>query len=186
MTVNTGGVTFAQAQSLLVTVAGSATVGDDFVLRGSNGDELVAPYELTLPAGGGSVSLRISAAVDAVEDDGETVVLVVLHGGGFIGTVTVTVTDTNDPPAVSGGSRFGFAENATTDVAAFTAIDAEGDAVTWSIAGVDAAWFDVAGARWGSARRRISRCRPMPAPTTSMTSPWRPPTAKAPPAIRWL
>ena len=145
VTVNTGGVTFARAQSLLVTVAGSATVGDDFVLRGSSGDELVAPYELTLPAGAGSVSLRIAAAVDAVEDDGETVVLVVLHGGGFIGTVTVTVTDTNDPPAVSGGSRFGFAENATTDVAAFTAIDAEGDAVTWSLAGVDAAWFDVAG-----------------------------------------
>ena len=149
VTVNTGGVTFARAQSLLVTVAGSATVGDDFVLRGSNGDELVAPYELTLPAGAGSVSLRIAAAVDAVEDDGETVVLVVLHGGGFIGTVTVTVTDTNDPPAVSGGSRFGFAENATTDVAAFTAIDAEGDAVTWSLAGADAAWFDVAGGALG-------------------------------------
>ncbi len=149
VTVNTGGVTFAQSQSLLVTVAGSATVGDDFVLRGSNGDELVAPYELTLPAGAGSVSLRIAAAVDAVEDDGETVVLVVLHDAGSIGTVTVTVTDTNDPPAVSGGSRFWIAENATTDVAAFTATDAEGDAVTWSLAGADAAWFDVAGGTLG-------------------------------------
>ena len=149
VTVNTGRVTFAQPQSLLVTVAGSATVGDDFVLTGSNGDELVAPYELTLPAGAGSVSLRIAAAVDAVEDDGETVVLVVLHDAGSIGTVTVTVTDTNDPPAVSGGSRFWIAENATTDVAAFTATDAEGDAVTWSLAGADAAWFDVAGGTLG-------------------------------------
>ena len=144
MTVDAG-VTFAQAQTLSVTVAGSATLGDDFVLTDSNGGELVAPYELTLPPGAGSTSLRIAAAVDDVEDDGETVVVVVVHDAQSVATVTVTVTDTNDPPAVSGGSRFWFAENATTDVAAFTAADAEGDAVSWSLAGVDAALFDVAG-----------------------------------------
>ena len=68
-----------------------------------------------------------------------------LHDGGFIGTVTVTVTDTNDPPAVSGGSRFLFAENATTDVAVFTATDAEGDPVTWSVDGSDGALFEMVG-----------------------------------------
>ena len=144
VTVHAGGVTFAQAQSLSVNVAGSATLGDDFVLTGSNGGELVAPYELTLPARAGSTSFKISAVVDALADDGETVVVVVVHDGQSVATVTVTVTDTNDPPAVSGGSRFWFAENATTEVTAFTAADAEGDAVTWSLAGADAAWFDIA------------------------------------------
>ena len=143
VTMHAGGVTFAQAQTLSVTVAGSATLGDDFVLTDSNGGELVAPYELTLPPGAGSTSLRIAAAVDDVEDDGETVVVVVVHDAQSVATVTVTVTDPNDPPVVSGGSRFWFAENATTDVAAFTA--AEGDAVSWSLAGVDAAWFYIAG-----------------------------------------
>ena len=145
VTVDTGGVTFAQAQTLSVNVAGSATLGDDFVLTDSNGDGLVAPYELTLAAGAGSVSLRIAAAVDVVEDDGETVVLVVLHDGGSIGTVSVTVTDPNDPPVVSGGSRFLFAENTMTDVAVFTATDAEGDPVTWSVDGSDAALFQMVG-----------------------------------------
>ena len=145
VTVATGGVTFAQAQTLSVNVTGSATLGDDFVLTDSNGDGLVAPYELTLAAGAGSVSLRIAAAVDVVEDDRETVVLVVLHDGGSIGTVSVTVTDTNDPPAVSGGSRFLFAENTMTDVAVFTATDAEGDPVTWSVDGSDAALFEMVG-----------------------------------------
>ena len=50
----------------------------------------------------------------------------VLHDGSSVGTVTVTLVDTNDPPTVSGDSRFLFAENATTEVAVFTATDAEG------------------------------------------------------------
>ena len=144
VTVRTGGVTFAQAQSLSVNVSGSAALDDDFVLTDANGNELSSPYQLTLPGGAGSTSLRIAAAADEVEDDGETVVLVVLHDGGSIGTATVTLVDTNDRPMVSGGSRFQFAENATTDVAAFTATDAEDDTVTWSLGGADAAWFDVA------------------------------------------
>ena len=37
VTVDTGGVTFAVSQSLWVSVAGSATPVDDFVLRDSNG-----------------------------------------------------------------------------------------------------------------------------------------------------
>ena len=149
VTVDSGGVTFAQPQSLSVNVAGSAADGDDFVLTDSNGGELVAPYELTLPARAGSTGFKISAVVDAVADDGETVVVVVVHDGQPVATATVTVTDANDPPAVSGGSRFWFAENATTDVAAFTAADAEGDAVTWSLAGADAARFDIAGGTLG-------------------------------------
>ena len=146
VTVSTGGVTFAQPEILSLTVGGSATLGEDFVLTDSTGDELVAPYELTLAARAGSVSLRIAAAVDAVEDDGETVILT-FQNRQSVGGVVVTVVDPNDPPVVSGGSRFRFEENATEAVGAFTATDAEDedDRVFWSPAGADAALFDVAG-----------------------------------------
>ena len=149
VTVGTGGVTFARAQSLSVSVAGSAAVGDDYVLTDSDGTELVAPYELTLGAGAGSTSFGIAAAVDEVEDDGETVVLVVLHDGQSVATVTVTVIDENEPPVLAGPSDVSFAENGTAAVAAFTAADAEDDPVTWSLGGADAAWFDIAAGTLG-------------------------------------
>ncbi|WP_419553073.1 cadherin domain-containing protein [Candidatus Poriferisodalis sp.] len=141
VTVDTGGVTFAQAQSLSVSVAGSAAVGDDFVLTDSDGTELVAPYELTLGAGAGSTSFGIAAAIDEVEDDGEAVVLAVLHDGQSVATVTVTVIDENELPMVMGPSDVRFAENGNAAVATFTATDAEGDPVTWSLGGADAARF---------------------------------------------
>ena len=127
----------------------SATVGDDFVLTDSDGGELVAPYELTLGAGAESTSFRIAAAFDAVEDDGETVVLLVLHDGQSVATVTVTVTDENEAPVVAGPSDLSFAENGTAAVAVFTAADAEDDPVIWSLGGSDAAWFDIAAGTLG-------------------------------------
>ena len=149
VTVDTGGVTFAQAQSLSVSVAGSAAVGDDFVLTDSDGSELVAPYELTLGAGAGSTSFGIAAAIDEVEDDGEAVVLAVLHDGQSVATVTVTVIDENELPMVMGPSDVPFAENGTAAVATFTATDAEDDPVTWSLGGADAARFDIAAGTLG-------------------------------------
>ena len=146
VTVDTGGVTFAVSQSLSVSVAGSsATPVDDFVLRDSNGAELVAPYELTLAAGAGSVGFRVAAALDAVEDDAETVVVSVRHGGVLAGSAEVTIVDENEAPVVDGGSEFFYAENGVAAVGGFSASDSEGDAVSWSLAGADAARFRVTG-----------------------------------------
>ena len=145
VTVSTGGVTFARAQSLSVDVGGTATLGDDFVVTDVNGQELPAPYQLTLGAGAGSVSLRVASAADDGEDDGETVVVSVGHDLRTIGTVTVILVDPNDPPVVSGGREFKYEENAAAAVASFTASDAEGDTIDWSPGGVDGALFDVAG-----------------------------------------
>ena len=145
VTVHTGGVTFAVSQSLWVSVAGSATPVDDFVLRDSNGAELVAPYELTLAAGAGSVGFGVAAALDAVEDDAETVVVSVRHGVVLAGSAEVTIVDPNEAPVVDGGGEFFYAENGVAAVGGFSASDSEGDAVSWSLAGADAARFRVTG-----------------------------------------
>ena len=145
VTVHTGGVTFARPQSLSVDVAGTATPTADFVLADSNGVELVAPYELTLAAGARSVGFRVAAAADAVEDDGETVVVSVRHGRVLAGSAEVTIVDENEAPVVVGGSEFFYAENGVAAVGGFSASDSEGDAVSWSLAGADAARFRVAG-----------------------------------------
>ena len=145
VTVHTGGVTFAVSQSLWVSVAGTATPTEDFVLADSNGSELVAPYELTLAAGAGSVGFGVAAALDAVEDDAETVVVSVRHGVVLAGSAEVTIVDPNEAPVVDGGSEFFYAENGVAAVGGFSASDSEGDAVSWSLAGADAARFRVTG-----------------------------------------
>ena len=145
VTVDTGGVTFAQPQPLTVDVAGTATPMDDFVVTDAAGVVLSAPYRLVLPAGVGSVSLGVAAAADAVEDDGETVQLLVRHDGSFVGTVTVTLVDPNERPVIAGASGFAFPENGSGEVATFTATDAEGDTIDWSLGGDDAALFSIAG-----------------------------------------
>ena len=71
--------------------------------------ELVAPYELTLAAGAGSVGFGVAAALDAVEDDAETVVVSVRHGGVLAGSAEVTIVDPNEAPVVVGGSEFFYA-----------------------------------------------------------------------------
>ena len=145
VTVDTGGVTFAQPQTLAVDLSGTATVVEDFVLLDGGGRRLAAPYELLLEVGTTSADLKIAATADEVDDHGETVVVSVRHGGDEVGSATLTLAQENRRPLVIGGRRFSFAENDTAAVATFTAIHREDDAVTWSLTGRDAARFDIAG-----------------------------------------
>ena len=58
-------------------------------------------------------------------------------------TVTINVTDVNEPPAVrrsSGSGAFSIAENSGTEVGSFVATDPEMKDITWSLAGND--WLD--------------------------------------------
>ncbi|MDE0352917.1 MAG: Ig-like domain-containing protein [bacterium] len=57
--------------------------------------------------------------------------------------VTVTVTNVNEPPVVSGDATKNYAENGTDAVATYTATDPEDDTITWSLSGTDAADFDI-------------------------------------------
>ena len=58
-------------------------------------------------------------------------------------SVTVTVTGVNEAPMVSGDDRINYAENGTGPVATYTAIDPEGDVITWSRSGADVGDFTI-------------------------------------------
>ena len=63
-------------------------------------------------------------------------------GGSIVTTVEVTVTDVNEPPAITGEAAVEFAENRTGTVANYRASDPEGEAVTWlSLSGADRSYF---------------------------------------------
>ena len=143
VTVQTGGVTFAQPQTLTVDVTGSAVDDDDFELADGQGQQLVSPYGLVLAAGADSVTLELRAVTDDVDDDAETVELLVRHDSQNIGAVTITIVEVNQPPVLAGPNRLWFAENDTAAVATFTATDPEADTITWSLTGADATWFSI-------------------------------------------
>ena len=57
--------------------------------------------------------------------------------------VEVTVTDANESGAITGPGVHGYPENSTTTIATYSITDPDGDDVTWSIAGTDAARFSI-------------------------------------------
>ena len=60
-------------------------------------------------------------------------------------TVTVTVTDVNEPPEIRSGSTTSFTqqENRTSRLYTYSATDPEGSAVTWSVGGTDGRLFTI-------------------------------------------
>ena len=57
--------------------------------------------------------------------------------------VTITVTDENETPVVTGNSPIDYPENGTGPVATYTASDPEGTSITWSLSGDDAEDFAI-------------------------------------------
>ncbi len=62
--------------------------------------------------------------------------------------VSVTVTDLNEPPLISGLAAYSPVENGPTALGDYTAVDPENNAFTWTLSGADADdfTFDAAGA----------------------------------------
>ena len=56
-------------------------------------------------------------------------------------TVTVSLIDVNEPPAITGEAAPEFRENSTSVVATYSARDPEGDAITWSLSGLNSPNF---------------------------------------------
>ena len=57
--------------------------------------------------------------------------------------VTVTVTDVNEAPAVTGTDTFNYRENGTAAIYTFKATDPERSAIEWSLSGADDADFTI-------------------------------------------
>ena len=93
LTVSTGGTTFASDQTIALTLAGTATKGDDYTINSES---------LTLPAGADSVTATVTAVQDTIDDDAETVLITATHNSDTIGAQqTVTITDDDAAPTLS-------------------------------------------------------------------------------------
>ena len=106
LTILADGVTFAEPQTITLTLGGTATPVDDFTLSGGGG-ELLAPYEVTLPAHAGAVAVTVQAARDDETDAAETIEVSASHDGNAIGSVTITVTELALPPIIFTGGGGG-------------------------------------------------------------------------------
>ncbi len=95
VTVSTGGVTFAAAQTIDLSFdGGSATAGTDFTVADANGNALTSPYALTLSMGESSVTATITAVDDAVDDDDEQIQVTATQNGDKLGEAqTLTIID---------------------------------------------------------------------------------------------
>ena len=77
--------------------------------------------------------------------DNEYLVTVRPYDGRYYGNheVTVTVTASNEPPALTGSNARTFRENGTGTIYTYRATDPEGDGLTWSVGGADGSYFDI-------------------------------------------
>ena len=106
LTIVADGVTFAEPQMIALALGGTATPVDDFTLSGGGG-ELLAPYEVTLPAHAGAVAVTVQAARDDETDPAETIEVSASHDGNAIGSVTITITEVSLPPVIFTGGGGG-------------------------------------------------------------------------------
>ena len=117
-----GGVTFAEEQSIALSVAGTATA-DDYDLSAN---------PMTLAAGANSVSATLTAVDDAAHEASETVTLTATHDGSRVGSATVTIRASDIPSEDATlwsleltGVDIGPFDPATLDYAADVAIGVE-------------------------------------------------------------
>ena len=88
VTVSTGGVTFQTDQTITLSLAGTATEGEDYAVT----------KELTLTAGQTSVSTTVTARDDTVPEGSETIEITAQHAGEIVGgTQTVTIMEPASP-----------------------------------------------------------------------------------------
>ena len=91
VTVSTGGATFEDNKSIMLTTAGTATESTDYTIGSKS---------LTLTAGDTEVTTRVTALADSVDDEPETLTLTAMLDADQIGeTATLTITGIEPPSA---------------------------------------------------------------------------------------
>ena len=82
VTVDTGGVTFATAQTIALQLGGTAAAAD----------YTITPASITIAAGQTAGSATIAAVDDTLSEDAETIAIAASHGGTAIGSVEITIS----------------------------------------------------------------------------------------------
>ena len=83
---------FQTNQTITLAVSGTATENTDYGIGSKS---------LTLTAGDTSITTVITASDDTADEDDETVIVTASAGGNAIGSVTVTITDDDDPADIA-------------------------------------------------------------------------------------
>ena len=112
--------------STTLTLTGTQTVTVNMMPVTTDADD-TASVPITLVVGENTITILVTA-----EDGTEKPY-----------TVSVTRAE-NTAPSITGGQLVGRDENGATTVATYTATDAEGDTITWSVTGADAGFFTIA------------------------------------------
>ena len=108
-----------------------------------------APFDINRSSG--QLLIRSGTTLDHETKDSYVVMVTAADPGGLSATVTVTIKVTNveEDPVIAGDDSPQYEEHTPveTPVATFTATDDEddkaGEALTWSVTGADAAFFDI-------------------------------------------
>ena len=94
-----------------------------------------------------SGNLKFSSQPDHETQDEYSIVIVATDTADSFNSgelpVTVTVTDVNEPPEITGDGSVDYQENQTGSVATFGFVDREGDDVAWSLSGTDRGDFTI-------------------------------------------
>ena len=132
--------------------AAGRNIGDPVRATDYEGDALAYSMSgadaASLTIGGTSGQIRAKDALDYETKSSYTVTVTAADPAGLsdAATVTITVTDVDEEPVVSGNAAVDYAENGAGMVATYAATDPENGDIAWSLSGDDADDFEISGA----------------------------------------
>ena len=121
----------------------SATDSDDEKLAYALSGEDATYFEINDSTG--QISVGAQALPDLETKANYTVIVTAKDEAGAAASITVIITPrvSNAPPVITGSTIISYGENDTASVATYSVADPDGDAITWDVAGPDAAWFSI-------------------------------------------
>ena len=156
VSVNTAPAFAAATASRSVTEEAAKGTKVGSAVTATDADGGVLTYSLTgtdssyftVGAATGQISVDVTKLPAASTKSSYSVTLTVTDEAGATDTIAVTITaaSSNTAPTITGSSSVSYAENGTGTVSTYTATDSEGDSITWSLSGTDAARFSISSA----------------------------------------
>ena len=137
------------ARSVAENTAAGENIGNPVAASDANGDALTYALSGTDTASfaidSDTGQLMTLAALDYETKTSYSVTVAASDSGGLSDSidVTITVTDVDEAPVITGDAALNYAENGTGPVATYSATDPESETITWSLEGDDASLFDL-------------------------------------------